>query len=103
MALARLYHRRQYIYRLPVKPFGYGFQYLVLAHALHFLAAFVGVSFAGARIKEAHKVVYLGYSAHGRPRVFTGGFLLNGNNWAKARNLINIGPLHATHKLARVG
>ena len=56
----------------------------------------------GAREQEAEVVVNLRYGADGRPGVFRGGLLLDGDSGGKSFDTLNFGLTHLFEKLAGV-
>ena len=67
------------------------------------LAAGVAVGLADARPEEAHVVVDLGDGAHGGARIVGGGFLVDGDGWRQALDLVDVGLLELAQELPGVG
>ena len=53
--------------------------------------------------QQPQVVVNFSHRAHRRPRVLTGGSLVNGNSRRQAFNIINVGLVHLPQELAGVG
>src|ERR1051326_1472819 len=75
---------------------------LVHRIADHSLTGHIRVRIARPRKKQTHEIIDLGDGSNGRTRILIHGFLLDRDHRAQAGDLIHIGPLHATEKLARV-
>ncbi len=58
---------------------------------------------ARAGEQQAQVVMNFGHRADRGARIFRGGFLLDGNRRAEARDMVDIGLLHHVQKLARIG
>ncbi len=77
--------------------------YLLGGLASDGLAAIGTMGHADRRIEQAQVVVDLGDGADSGARTTAGGFLLNGNRWAKAVDRVDVGAFHLVEKLAGVG
>ena len=67
------------------------------------LAAIRAMGNADRRVEQAQVIVDLGDGADGGARAAAGGFLLDGNRWAKAVDGIDVGALHLVEELAGIG
>ncbi len=96
-------HRRQYH---QLAAFRHG-ENLVnhLAHGLGFqrLAVIRTAGFTSASEKQSQIVIDLGDGPHGRAGVVRRGFLLDGDGWRQAFNVIHIGLFHHREELPCVG
>ena len=67
------------------------------------LAAGVAVGLPDARPEKAHVVVDLGDGAHGGARIVGGGFLVDGDGWRQALDLVDVRLLELAQELPGVG
>ena len=65
----------------------------------HFLPAGIRIRLARTRVEQSEKVVNLGSGAYGRTRIFRHGLLLDGDDRAQSRYLIDVGTLHIAYEV----
>ena len=69
----------------------------------HLFARQVRIGYAGTGKEQTQVVVYFGGGTHGGAWILVGGFLFDGDDGAKAGNLVYIRSLHASQKVACIG
>ena len=103
MALATAHKGGEQVYFVPFVGSEYHVDNALLGVFYHLLARDVGVGLGRTGIKQAQKVVYLGYRAYGGTRIFAGGFLLYAYDGAETGDFVDVGALKVVEKVARVG
>jgi len=69
----------------------------------HLLSTEIAVGSAGTSVEQTQIVIDLRGGAHGGAWIFIGGFLLNADDRAQSRDLVDIGPLHVAQKVTGIG
>ena len=103
MSLAVAHQRSQQVDAFTLVFFQDKVQYLLLGVLHHLLAAQVGVGHARPGKEQTQVVIYLGRGAHGGTGILIGGLLLDGDDRAKAANLVYIRTLQVTQEVTRIG